>query len=48
MRLEGKVAIVTAATRGIGYATGQILAVHGGFGMPTPVFADMADMEYKR
>lgn len=30
------------------YTTGQILAVHGGFGMPTPVFADMADMEYKR
>lgn len=30
------------------YTTGQILAVHGGFGMPTPVFADMADREYKR
>lgn len=30
------------------YTTGQILAVTGGFGMPTPVFADLAEAENKR
>lgn len=30
------------------YTTGQILSVHGGFGIPTPIFADMAAMADKR
>lgn len=30
------------------FTTGQILAVTGGFGMPTPVFADLADSASKR
>ena len=30
------------------YVTGQILAVSGGFGLPTPVFADISDIQIKR
>lgn len=30
------------------YTTGQIVAVSGGFGLPTPVFGDMAEMKQKR
>lgn len=30
------------------YTTGQVIAVTGGFGMATPVFADLAAMENKR
>ncbi len=30
------------------YTTGQILEVSGGFGMPTPTFADLADRKNKR
>jgi len=30
------------------YTTGQILSVHGGFGVPTPIFADLAAMSTKR
>lgn len=31
-----------------GYTTGQALAVHGGFGVPTPVYGDMLFMKNKR
>lgn len=30
------------------YTTGQVLAVHGGFGIPTPVYGDMLNMKNKR
>lgn len=30
------------------YTTGQIVDVSGGFGMPTPIYADMIDMKNKR
>ena len=30
------------------YTTGQVLAVHGGFGIPTPVYGDMLSMKNKR
>ena len=30
------------------YTTGQTIAVTGGFGMATPVFADLADSANKR
>ena len=30
------------------FTTGQILAIHGGFGMVTPLYADMIENQYKR
>ena len=30
------------------YTTGQVMAVHGGFGLPTPVYADMIDLSADR
>ena len=30
------------------YTTGQVLAVHGGFSVPTPVYGDMLLMKNKR
>ena len=31
-----------------GFTTGQVIAVHGGFGIPTPVYGDMLMMKNKR
>ncbi len=30
------------------FTTGQVLAVHGGFGVPTPIYGDMLNMKNKR
>ncbi|MFQ8582499.1 MAG: SDR family NAD(P)-dependent oxidoreductase [Holdemania massiliensis] len=37
-------AVVYFASDESAYTTGQVMAVHGGFGLPTPVFADMIDL----
>lgn len=37
-------AVVYFAGDGAAYTTGQVIAVSGGFGLPTPVFADMIDL----
>lgn len=37
-------AVVYFASDDAAYTTGQVLAVHGGFGLPTPVYADMIDL----
>lgn len=37
-------AVMYFASDGSAYTTGQVIAVSGGFGMGTPVFADLADM----
>lgn len=37
-------AVVYFASEESAYTTGQVMAVHGGFGLPTPVFADMIDL----
>lgn len=41
-------AIVYFASDESAFTTGQIMEVSGGFGMPTPVFGDMIEMETKR
>lgn len=41
-------AIVYFASDESAFTTGQIIEVSGGFGMPTPVFGDMIEMETKR
>lgn len=37
-------AVVYFASDGAAYTTGQVIAVSGGFGLPTPVYADMIDL----
>ena len=37
-------AVMYFASDGSAFTTGQVIAVSGGFGMGTPVFADLADM----
>ena len=37
-------AVVYFASDDAAYTTGQVMAVHGGFGLPTPVYADMIDL----
>lgn len=41
-------AVVYFASDDSAYTTGQILAVSGGFGMPTPVYGDMIEMKNRR
>lgn len=41
-------AIVYFASDESAFTTGQVMEVSGGFGMPTPVFGDMIEMETKR
>lgn len=41
-------AVVYFASDESAYTTGQVMEVSGGFGMPTPVFGDMIEMESKR
>lgn len=41
-------AVAYFASDDAAYTTGQILAVAGGFGMPTPIFGDMAERKEKR
>lgn len=45
---EMAAAIVYFASDESAYTTGQIMDISGGFGMPTPVFGDMAAMQVKR
>jgi NAD(P)-dependent dehydrogenase (short-subunit alcohol dehydrogenase family) len=41
-------AVVYFASDDAAYTTGQVMAVHGGFGLPTPVYADMIDLSADR
>lgn len=41
-------AVAYFASDDAAYTTGQIMDVSGGFGMPTPIFGDMAEMDTKR
>ena len=41
-------AVVYLASDEAAYTTGQILAVSGGFGLATPVYADLADKTSRR
>ena len=45
---EVAAAVLYFASDDSAYTTGQIVDVSGGFGMPTPVFGDMAEMKNKR
>ncbi len=41
-------AVVYLASDEAAYTTGQILTVSGGFGLATPVYADLSNKEYRR
>lgn len=41
-------AVVYFASDESAYATGQIIDISGGFGLPTPIYGDMAEMQMKR
>ncbi len=45
---EIAVAALYFASDDAAYTTGQIMDISGGFGMPNPVYGDMAEMESKR
>lgn len=41
---ENAEAVVYFASDAAAYTTGQVMAISGGFGLPTPVYADMIDL----
>ena len=45
---ETAAAVVYLASDEAAYTTGQILTVSGGFGLATPVYADLSDKKLRR